>query len=228
MNYTEAVESILKNLDTWRHLPKYQLERRADMFFGLFVRDIVALHLNVALHRTVIPEFPFKNIRDRNTTVNFDYVLFSEDLRTAYILELKTDAGSVDDEQLGYLAQARGTKFSALLTGICDVAGKSSQDSKYRYLFRTLECLKLINSGRNMGDCTIEDVAILFLSPRLDGKSYDKVRKILDPCGNDDKNIISFGEAADLLDRKGGEMECHFAAYLRKWERYPAGSVSYE
>lgn len=228
MDHTEAVERILKNLDTWRHLPKYQLERRADMFFGLFVRDIVAMHLNVALHQTVIPEFPFKNNRDRNTTVNFDYVLFSEDLRTAYILELKTDAGSVDDDQLGYLGQAREAKFSTLLDGICAVANKSSQDSKYNHLFRTLECLELINSGRNITDCNIEHLEILYLSPRLDGKSYDKVSKIVDPSGNGDKNIISFGKAADLLDRTGGKMECHFAAYLRKWERYPAGSVYYE
>jgi hypothetical protein len=151
-------------------------------------------------------------------------VLFSEDLRAAYILELKTDAGSVDDAQLDYLGQARGTKFTTLLDDVCAVADKSSQDSKYCHLFRILESLKLINSGRNVADCNIEYVEILYLSPRLDGKSYDKVRKIVDPFGYDDKNIISFGKAAELLDSTGGAMECHFAAYLRKWERYPAGS----
>lgn len=226
MNHTEAIETILLNLDRWRHLPKYQLECRADMFFGLFVRNIVASHLNVALHHTIIPEFPFKN-SERNTTVNFDYVLFSENLTTAYILELKTDAGSVDDDQLAYLKQARAENdFRSLMTNIMQVADNSKQGSKYDHLFRILESAKLMNSeGKTAtsGVC----VDILYLSPKLDDKSYDKVKKVVDPDG-DDANIITFSRAADLLEKTGGAVECHFASYLRRWEQQPAGSMAYE
>jgi len=62
MNHTEALEQMLKNLDQWRHLPKYQLERRADLFFGLFIRTILEARFG-RLHKLVIPEFPYKMTR---------------------------------------------------------------------------------------------------------------------------------------------------------------------
>lgn len=227
MNHTEAVEKILKNLDSWRHLPKYQLERRADMFFGLFVRYIVASHLNIALHSTIIPEFPYKNSA-RNTTVNFDYLLFSEDLSTAYILELKTDAGSVSDDQLIYLKKVKEENdFCSQMTDILAVAGKSNQGSKYDHLFRILKNIKLMDDNRQTTKSVIS-VEILFLSPKLDVKSYDKVRAVVDPDGSGERNIISFNRAAYLLENKGGTVECLFASYLKKWEQQPAGSACCE
>ena len=33
--------AVLELLDRWRHLPSYQLERRADVFFALYLPGIV-------------------------------------------------------------------------------------------------------------------------------------------------------------------------------------------
>ena len=35
------IDRIFDLLDGWRHLPAYQLERRADIFFGLFLPDVL-------------------------------------------------------------------------------------------------------------------------------------------------------------------------------------------
>ena len=36
-----TIERVFKLLDNWRHLPDYQLERRADIFFALFLPEVL-------------------------------------------------------------------------------------------------------------------------------------------------------------------------------------------
>lgn len=36
------IEEIFDWLDRWRQLPAYQLERRADIFFALYLPEIIA------------------------------------------------------------------------------------------------------------------------------------------------------------------------------------------
>ncbi len=35
----DIVDSLFDRLDAWRHLPNYQLERRADIFFSLYLAE---------------------------------------------------------------------------------------------------------------------------------------------------------------------------------------------
>jgi len=216
MNHTEAVEQMLQNLDTWRHLPKYQLERRADMFFGLFVRQIVSEYSGDPIHPIIIPEFPFKHKKTTNHTVNFDYVLFSEKGTCVYILELKTDANSVDHDQLENLKDASQVQFAELLEGIRDVQKNTKQDKKYACLFDLLEKVK-IESPK---------IELLYLSPRLDDAKRDVVLKVVKKEESEHDNIIDFQMAAEILEKTGGAVECHFAAYLRRWNDVKAGSIS--
>ena len=53
----EKINLIFENLDCWRHLPSYQLERRVDMFFSLYLKDILEMHVGRSPVK-VIPEFP--------------------------------------------------------------------------------------------------------------------------------------------------------------------------
>ncbi len=48
------------NLDQWRHLPNYQLERRADIFFSLYLKEVIEEKYHVKLHNQIIPEFPVR------------------------------------------------------------------------------------------------------------------------------------------------------------------------
>ena len=38
----QKLEELFARLDDWRHLPAYQLERRADIFFSLYLPDVLA------------------------------------------------------------------------------------------------------------------------------------------------------------------------------------------
>ena len=56
-----TIGDLFDMLDTWRHFPKYQLERRADLYFALFLPDILESHYGVKFNREVIPEFPLRH-----------------------------------------------------------------------------------------------------------------------------------------------------------------------
>ena len=36
-----TIKRVFKLLDDWRHLPGYQFERRADIFFALFLPEVL-------------------------------------------------------------------------------------------------------------------------------------------------------------------------------------------
>jgi hypothetical protein len=39
---SEPIQQLFENLDSWRHLPAYQLERRADVFFSVYLHPMLA------------------------------------------------------------------------------------------------------------------------------------------------------------------------------------------
>ncbi len=60
MTDDNRINDIFGRLDNWRHLPTYQLERRADIFFSLYLSDVVGEYFGVVLEKEIIPEFPIK------------------------------------------------------------------------------------------------------------------------------------------------------------------------
>ena len=99
-NGEPTIECVFDLLDRWRHLPAYQLERRADIFFALFLPEVLGAHLSkqencsVEINPTLIPEFPIKK-RDSNQSINVDYFALSQDGERAFLIELKTDMKSI-------------------------------------------------------------------------------------------------------------------------------------
>lgn len=224
MNHTEAIETMLKNLDDWRHLPKYQLERRADLFFGLFIRQIVAAHTQSEIHPLVIPEFPFrhnKNNSDTKHTVNFDYVLFSKTLHTMYIVELKTDSGSYRESQDSYLVRAESEGFNSLIDGLNQVVGATSTSKirKYEYLCALLADAGIISIDSKMNVLKCPKMKILYLGPPPSDKELETDLR-------ENRKLIDFHEAAVSLENSGGAVECHFASYLRRWNDIKAGDYN--
>jgi hypothetical protein len=41
----DLIETLFDRMDGWRHLPNYQLERRADLFFSLYLPTAVEAKL---------------------------------------------------------------------------------------------------------------------------------------------------------------------------------------
>ena len=52
----DPLSRVFENLDRWRHLPGYQLERRADIFFSAYLEDVVEEVTGVPLEEEIIPE----------------------------------------------------------------------------------------------------------------------------------------------------------------------------
>ena len=58
-NYMEQIISkIFDTLDDWRQLPAYQLERRADIFFGIYLEEILNENSEVEF-LMLFQNFPF-------------------------------------------------------------------------------------------------------------------------------------------------------------------------
>ena len=99
------IDKVFDQLDQWRHLPKYQLERRADIYFAMFLPIVLQKHFNTEFKNTIIPEFPLK--KDNYQSQNADYFALSADCKRALLVELKTDVGSLDDDQFDYYLRRR-------------------------------------------------------------------------------------------------------------------------
>lgn len=227
---SRTMADVFTLLDRWRHLPAYRLEPNLAPFFGLFLRDVLKAHFGVPMHPVVIPEFPLrkgtlsgKGSNGSNQSQKVDCVAFSEDLETAYFVELKTDMGSVREEQNKYLEEARNVGLQELVEGIVAICGETDKGAKYRHLLFLLFQLELVELPKlkevdriKVGDPNIDwrsvfegveatkagesiAVEVVFIQPRDDNFKY-----------------IDFPTVADTV-QKTGDLGCMFANYLRQW-----------
>ena len=159
---------VFTKLDGWRHLPAYQLERRVDVFFGLFLTEIIAGLCDrepkldaLGYDVTVVPEFPLhkkllgipqerqeqlKNSKD-NRSLNVDFAVFcsTPHRKRIFLVELKTDLKSIKTPQLQNMAKAKG-KPRQLLCGVLKAAEVSAEPRKYAQLIWQLSqlgCIKI-------------------------------------------------------------------------------------
>lgn len=169
-----VIGKLFDQLDTWRHLPSYQLERRADIFFSLYLQEVLEdnkVGLGIPIDDRLIPEFPVRigtiNARSSDeqqdvgsvvtvdTSANrrgpsseqsykIDYVAFSADKSKVILIELKTDAASHLPEQARYLNACQTHGFHDLLTGIKQLFLATNSKRKYFRLLVQLEEMELI------------------------------------------------------------------------------------
>ena len=88
-------EEIFEYLNKWKEFPKYQLERRIDIFIAMCLPQILQTkEISIELD-DIMPEFPLK--KEDNRSTNVDYVVkYKEDL---YLIELKTNNSSINDKK---------------------------------------------------------------------------------------------------------------------------------
>jgi hypothetical protein len=116
------INAIFANMDVWRNLPAYQLERRADIFFSIYLPEILSHKFGVKIEG-VIPEFPIRvgTIHEKiaiNKSFKVDYLAKANDSKTIIFVELKTDEGSRRDKQDWYLERAKQVGMAELLAGL--------------------------------------------------------------------------------------------------------------
>ena len=158
-----TIDHVFNLLDNWRHLPKYQLERRADIYFAMFLADVLKEHCGTSINPIIIPEFPLK--KDNNQSDNPDYFALSADCKRAFLVELKTDMTSLKEGQASYLASAAKKDLHAILSGLKSIIINTSGDAekkmqnrrKYFHLFEDLEALGLIQLPSGLKDLIIHN-----------------------------------------------------------------------
>ena len=149
-----SLEGVLNLLDRWRHLPAYQLERRADVLFALFLPEVLKERFGTS-DLCLIPEFPIKKsiLPSGDTTaqsINVDYFAVSKDLTRAFLIELKTDMTSIKEKQVKDLKSAECKGVVDILSGLTSIAKSPSVArsrvirGKYYCLLKELKGLGLI------------------------------------------------------------------------------------
>jgi hypothetical protein len=225
-----TIDEIFDLLDSWQHLPKYQLERRADIFFAASLAKFLSDRFRVDVHPLLIPEFPI--IREtpevqHKASCNIDYLALTRDHRQAFLIELKTDASSRRDEQDIYLQRAKSLGLPALIEQLLQIATATKHKHKYCCLLRLLENHMLLRlpedlpaalSSRHyvskVNGC-LPRVQLTVPNPRLQVLYLQPVAMEPDEIG--------FAELADWLDRCAEPLALRFALSLRRWAADRAG-----
>ena len=227
-----AIEAIFDQLDRDRHLAGYPLEERASPYFKLFLPEVFKSCFKVSLNPIIIPEFPFRKEADTNRSTKVDFFAVSEDGDGAYLIELKTDMGSLRDEQDEDLESAAQRRVSDILCDVVSIAAapRVRQDrQKYFHLLHALECLKLIevdgqlrekiygDDARGVYDSIRETVVkSIELYPQI-------VHIIPKPRDNRESKEITFEEVSDAI-KNHGPIGKRFSESLTRWATEAAGS----
>lgn len=217
---TNAVRPLFELLDRWRHFPDYQLERRADIFFALYLPEILQAALDVAVGCQVIPEFPIKR-EDSWRSTKVDYFLMSEDRSRAFLVELKTDMGSRRASQDEYLALAKQRGLNTLLDHVAGIAARSPQQAKYVHLLVALEGMNLLRLPSDLPQ---------YAFPKVRPGIKERLRAVevlqtgatieivyVQPGGTGGDRVISFESVAGYLSGLDDPLARTFAKYVEGW-----------
>ena len=229
MNPDPTIHDLFDTLDRWRHLPDYQLERRADIFFALYLAAAVEQLTGVEVAAPMIPEFPLRkgtlwgeDRRDRNLSVKVDYALLSADRSTAYFVELKTDDGSRRDAQDAYLEQAKLVGFRKLVRGVQQIAMATKAHQKYHHLLAALsrhgamqlpadlEAVTFPTQRRGLSK-RLEEIEIT-----VNEDEFEIEVLYVQPTLPDEVAGFGFEDFARFVEDRD-ELGAVFAKYLRRW-----------
>jgi len=95
----DRIAQLFDRMDSWRHLPDHQLERRVDLLFSLYLPAVLESRFGLPVRAELIPEFPMRHGTIRkgstsNRSDKIDYLALSQDGTTAIFVKLKTDMQS--------------------------------------------------------------------------------------------------------------------------------------
>lgn len=230
----DPLNTVFGHLDRWRHFPAYQLERRADIFFSVYMKGIIEETTGVALEDEIVPELPIKRDliwpdRATDQSVKVDYALFARDRSRVLFVELKTDAGSRRGAQDDYLEAAKRIGFRRIADGIRSIMLATDAHQKYHHLATALARLGFL-------ELPAERSGYLFPTPRqglmrlLESVSVTPLDPAVDviyvqPRAVAGERSIGFADFAAYVERFPDPLSQAFAKHLRAWTT-PAGAVA--
>ena len=248
-----TISDLFSLLDRWRHLPNYQLERRADIFFALFLPEVLKEGCGIEIRRPLIPEFPIDKNEDDRGHKQVDYFALSKNGLKGILIELKTDSASKtsasgEGQKEMLHKTVREKCLVDLIKDVIEIAQNKEGDSrqrrqKYIHLLSLLHDLNLVDFNASLYDLGFEE----------DSKGITKMLRDVRPArgvfennlpleaiyiqperGQPDEKghtVIDFDTFSDVVMKRfrGSEdISIVFACYLKKWakEKQAPGSVN--
>jgi hypothetical protein len=224
---------IFDRLDEWRHLPKYQLERRADIFFSLYIPEALERHYGQPINPTIIPEFPIRKrtigLKGRpNLSVNMDYLVVSESKDMAYFVELKTDMFSLVPKQKKNMQLAKQAGLPRLLEGVLELARKTAKQRKYLHLLILLEKIGLLRVPPGLKELmskrTLHGIQGYINDIQILHRNIECEVVYIQPIGVS-KNVIEFAEFAEVVKSHDDPISMRFVESLITWTKVKPGGV---
>lgn len=231
----KTIDNIFDRMDLWRHFPSYQLERRADLYFALYLPEVLSHYLPMPIKKDVIPEFPIRigtieDGTDGDQSYKVDYLALSEDGQTAILVELKTEMRSLNDKQKNYLMAASAMPFYKLLEGIKKIFKATTFKRKYYYLLEHLETLGQLTIPQKM-KTIIARQKIQGITNEADSirvaKNMAKPEVVfIQPVEPEKENLgttITFEQFRSVVAKHSDPISQRFARSLEEWENVPSG-----
>jgi hypothetical protein len=201
------IDTIFDRMDAWRHLPNYQLERRADLFFSLYLAEALKSKLGFPVREQMVPEFPVRigticpDI-PVDKSYKIDYLALSADGNKAIFVELKTEGASRRAGQDKYLLAAQAAGLPALLGGLLEIFRATSAKQKYFGLLEYLEGMELLRTPKRIREImarpTLQGANEASREIEITTAATDCVIVCVQPRGTG-PDIISFADFAAVV-----------------------------
>jgi hypothetical protein len=227
----KQINALFDRMDTWRHFPNYQLERRADILFSLYLSEVLAVKLGFPVRQELAPEFPvrigtiYPDI-PIDKSYKIDYLALSVASDTVVLVELKTEGMSRRAEQDKYLLAAQKIGLTCLLEGLLDIFRATNAKRKYFCLLIYLENMGLLRIPMHMKEImtkpALQGVNDASCQIEITAKAMKPLIVYVQPNGNGE-NIISFCEFAEVVRRHDDPVSQRFAVSLCEWAKVQAG-----
>ena len=157
-----------------------------------------------------------------------DYLAISDDLATAYFIELKTDPKSKDKTQFANMAAAKKAGFRSIMRGLLKVVEASEEKHKYCCLLRLLAQHGLITLPDSLAQALQSRhyrTAVNACLPMIALAEIDPEVKLIyvEPIATTSDDI-GFVEFAGWLDKlKDDDLAQRLSLSLKRWVASPAG-----
>ena len=190
MKTKERIDQLFYNLRIWKQLPKYQAERRLDVFFGLYMEDILKECRSNLFEEEdqliLVPEFPLQKNKSNNECTNIDYLVFNITKKCVHAIELKTDTHSVNDDQIDYYRRFKDeTSLNDLYTFATNPRKGRSKD-KYEFLANYI-------TSNHLVDCQTKGDVIYILPKNKFSNSFKIQENGVD--------TITFADIANKMEK---------------------------
>jgi len=211
---SDLIDKLFNYLDEFRQLPAYQLERRADIFFALYLKEILENHFPEVIIDSFIPEFPIKiesitsGGNSSNLSNKVDYLAVSIESKKIFLVELKTDTTSLRTPQHEYLINAKKKGLTPILQDLNKINKASRHKAKYAVLFQYLKEINLIDDLINPDSQSEFTIEIVYIIPSI--KEGTKEMLV-------DSSIITFNNIIESINHHTDALTQRFITSLINW-----------